>query len=447
MSFFLRHDITLSCLNPCDNPCNNPCDNKNQCDKLIIYLYNIFMRKKLLAAGIICFGILFSSCSKNETVQSISETELFSLPYGNFEEQLSVSDLNEVGAVRFGIAMQDGFFYIVNGESRKILELNSYGDLLTLFYNEDSQTARLLEASNRPDKSIHHEISYPFDYPGMVAVDSNKNVYTVCTVPWNRQEHSDDSTMLYSQTVLRFARDGSSVEYIGQQGPGGTPFPFIKNIYTTSKDELVVVATSVEGAIVYWFASDGFLKYMIPVTKRDAPVATDKDSQSDIFLTIQNVVPDPVSYKLYVQIDYYTTYVDEESKVQSGINYVQTLLYPLNIETGTYEEPVSVPPYEESVVSDYSKLTYRIPYDFLGVTKNGWKFFIVKTEDGFNIEMIQSESQRILRRHFKAVHSNIVYDTMCLSQDGILTALYLEKEEARVVWYRTDNLIDAILKN
>lgn len=405
------------------------------------------MRKTLLAAGLFISGIIFTSCLGNETVQSISETELFSLPYGNFEEQLSVSDLNDVGNVRFGIAMQDGFFYIVNGESKKILELNSYGDLLSLFYNEDSQTARLLENSKRPDISIHHEISYPFDYPGMVAVDSNKNVYTVCSIPWDRQEKSDDSTTLYSHTVLRFARDGSSVDYIGQQGPGGTPFPFIKNIYTTSKDELVVVASSSSGLLVYWFASDGFLKYMIPVTTRDAPAGEDKENQTDSFLTIQNVVPDPVSYKLYVQIDYYSTYIDEESKVQSGINYIQTLLYPLNIESGTYEEPVSVPPYEESVVSDYSKLTYRIPYDFLGVTKNGWKFFIVKTEDGFNIEMIQSESQKILRRHFKAVHSNIVYDTMCLSQDGILTALYLEKENARVVWYRTDNLIDAILKN
>lgn len=405
------------------------------------------MRKTLLSTGLILAGLIFTSCLGNETVQSISETELFSLPYGNFEEQLSVSDLNDVGNVRFGVVMQDGFFYIVNGESKKILELNSYGDLLTLFYNEDSQISHLLAESKRPDKSIHHEISYPFDYPGMIAADSNKNIYTVCSIPWDRQEKSDDGTTLYSHTVLRFARDGSSVDYIGQQGPGGTPFPFIKNIYTTSKDELVVVASSSDGAVIYWFASDGFLKFMIPVTTRDAPVAADKDDNTDTFLTIQNVVPDPVSYKLYVQIDYYSTYVDEESKVQSGINYIQTLLYPLNIETGTYEEPVSVPPYEESVVSDYSRLTYRIPYDFLGVTKNGWKFFIVKTEDGFNIEMIQSETQRILRRHFKANHSNIVYDTMCLSQDGILTALYLEKDKARVVWYRTDNLIDAILKN
>jgi len=405
------------------------------------------MKKIMLLAGLVFSTLLFNSCFKNDTVQSISEIELFSLPYGSFEEQLSVLDLNNVGGVRFGIAMQDGFFYIVNGEAKKILELNSYGDLLTLFYNDDSATSNLLKNSKRPDKSIHHEISYPFDYPGMIAVDSNKNIYTVCLIPRNRQEHSDDGSTLYSHTILRFSRDGSSVDYIGQQGPGGTPFPHVKNIYTTSKDELVVVSDSTEGTLVYWFASDGFLKYMIPVTTHDAPVMAENEDTNNVFLTIQNVIPDPVSYTIYVQIDYYANYIDEESKVQSGINYVQTLLYPLNIETGTYQDPLSIPPYEESVVSDYSKITYKIPYDFLGVTKNGWKFFIVKTEDGFNVEMIQSESQRIIRRHFNAQHANIVYNKMFLSEEGILTALYLEKEKARVVWYRTDNLIDAILKN
>ena len=122
-------------------------------------------------------------------------------------------------------------------------------------------------------------------------------------------------------------------------------------------------------------------------------------------------------------------------------------MYPFDIETGVYESPLTIPAYEESVVSDYSKLTYRIPYDFLGVTKSGWKFFIVKTESGFNIEMLQSENQRILRRQFKVDHNKIIFDSMALSLDGIITALYLEKESARVVWYRTDSLIDAIVKN
>ena len=392
-------------------------------------------------------GLVFSYCQRTETIQSISEIELFTLPYGKFEEQLSTADLNSIGNIQFGIEMRDGFFYLVDGDAKKIMEINSYGDLLTLFYNEDAEIADFFAESKRMDKSIHHEISYPFDYPGKIAVDSKKYIYAVCSIPRDRQEKSDDDTMLYSNTVLRLARDGSFVEYLGQQGPGGTPFPYIKNIYTTSKDELVVVCTSTEGAVVYWFSSEGFLKYMIPVSKKDIPLVKGINENSDVYLSIEGVIPDPASYHLYVQVDYFSSYVDEDSKVQSGVNYIQTLLYSLNVEEGIFEEPVSIPPYEESVVADYSRLTYRIPYEFLGVTKNGWKFFILKNDDGFNIEMIQNENQRILRRHFKANHNNILYNTMSLSQDGIITALYIEKEKARVVWYRTDSLIDAILKN
>ena len=92
-------------------------------------------------------------------------------------------------------------------------------------------------------------------------------------------------------------------------------------------------------------------------------------------------------------------------------------------------------------------MVYKIPYDFLGVTKNGWKFFIIKNDTGFDVSIIQSENQRILRRHFDIDTKNTLYYTMSLSLDGIITALYLEKDCARVVWYRTDSLIDAILKN
>lgn len=390
--------------------------------------------------------VLFS-CSKNDVVESISENQLFTIPYGNFEEQLSIFDLNNVGNIRNGITMRDGFFYITDGKSEKIMEMNSYGDLLTLFYNEDSQMSELLKKSNRKDESIHKELSYPFEYPGMIAVDSNKVIYTVCTIPRDRHELSEDGSVLYSQTVLRFSRDAKTVDYIGQQGPGGTPFPYIKNIYTTVNDELVVVCTSEDGFLVYWFGSNGYLKYMIPVTVKDAPTIEKKEDSSDIYLTIENVIPDPSSYKLFVKIDYYTSYIDEESKLYSGVNYLQTILYPLNILTETYEDSVSIPPYEESVVADYSKLVYKIPYDFLGVTKNGWKFFIIKNDTGFDVAIVQSENQRILRRHFDIDSKNTLYYTMDLSLDGIISAMYLEKDFARVVWYRTDSLIDAILKN
>jgi len=401
--------------------------------------------KKSICISIFAFVLLTVGCSKKNLIQSINENELFTLNYGNFEEQLSVSDLNDVGDVRIGITMRDGFFYIVDGEARKTMELNSYGDLLSLFYNEDSQIKTLLEKSKRPDQSVHREISYPFDYPGIIAVDSKKCIYTVCTIPKNRQEQGEGG-ILYSQAILRFTRDASSVDYIGQQGPGGTPFPYIKNLYTTEKDELIVVCESNDGLIVYWFGYDGFLKYMIPVTTKSVPSIKEASVNSELYLTVENVVPDPSSYKLYVKVDYYSSYVDEESKVQSGINYLQTSLYTLDIDSGMYEDSISIPPYEVSETVDYSRLTYKIPYDFLGVTKSGWKYFIIKTEDGFNIEMIQNEDQRLLRRHFDLNHSDNLYYTMSLSLDGIITALYIDKENARVVWYRTDSLIDSILK-
>ena len=409
-------------------------------------LYSYYMNTYFVSFLCACCCFFYFSCSKNNVVESISETELFTLNYGNFEEQLSISDLNTVGEVRYGIVMKDGFFYIVDGSSKKTMELNSYGDLLTLFYNEDSQTKELLEKSTQNPLSVRHQLGFPFDYPGKIAVDSKKCIYTVCTIPRNRQEESDNG-LLYSQAVLRFSRDGSSVEYIGQQGPGGTPFPYIRNIYTTEKDELVVVSNSNEGMIIYWFTSDGFLKNMIPINSKDVPTDDIPETTNEIYWSLENVIPDTVENKLYVKIDYYSSYLDEESRVQSGINYLQTLLYPLDTETGLYGEPVSIPPYEESVVVDYSRLTYKIPYDFLGVTKNGWKYFIIKTEKGFNIEMIQNESQRILRRQFDINHEDNLFYTMSVSHEGIITALYIDKNKARVVWYRTDTLIDAILKS
>ena len=409
-------------------------------------LYSYYMNKYFVSFLCACCCFFYFSCSKNNVVESISETELFTLNYGNFEEQLSISDLNTVGEVRYGIVMKDGFFYIVDGSSKKTMELNSYGDLLTLFYNEDSQTKELLEKSTQNPLSVRHQLGFPFDYPGKIAVDSKKCIYTVCTIPRNRQEESENG-LLYSQAVLRFTRDGSSVEYIGQQGPGGTPFPYIRNIYTTEKDELVVVSNSNEGMIIYWFTSDGFLKNMIPINSKDFPTDDIPETSNEIYWSLENVIPDTVENRLYVKIDYYSSYLDEESRVQSGINYLQTLLYPLDTETGLYGEPVSIPPYEESVVVDYSRLTYKIPYDFLGVTKNGWKYFIIKTEKGFNIEMIQNESQRILRRQFDINHEDNLFYTMSVSHEGIITALYIDKNKARVVWYRTDTLIDAILKS
>ncbi len=401
------------------------------------------------AAAVILFS--FASCLGRSKIKSVAEEDLFSMNYGNFEEQLNLFGITGVGNIKTEIAMRDGFFYIVNGEAGKILSMNSYGDLLALYYNEDYYSKSNPGLPEKSTEGLWNPVEYPFDYTGKIAVDSRKYMYVVGTVPKERNEQDENENLLYSQVVLCFKSDGSVVDYIGQQGPGGTPFPRIKGVYTTENDELVVVCLTNEGLKVFWFNANGFLRYEIPIVTSKVPLISPESvnysaSSSDLFVSVENVVPDSYAPRLYVKIDYYLPYIDEESRVQSGVDFVQSMVYPLNIETGLYQEPVNIPPFEVSVTEDFSKISYALPYDFLGVTRNNWFFFIITTEDGFSVEMIQPGTQNVIKRQFNVNHEQILYYSVALSKEGIISALLAESGRARVVWWRTDSLIDSILR-
>jgi len=410
------------------------------------------MMKFFAALSLVLCSILLSSCVKSNKVLSISETKLFSLDYGNFEEQLNIFNVTKTGAINTSIAMRDGFFYVVNGETRKILSLNSYGDLLALYYSEDFYSGNREGLKNRAQTSMWKPVSYPFFLNGKIAVDSRKYMYAVGVVPKERNEQDEKENLLYSQVVLRFSSDGSVIDYIGQQGPGGTPFPNIKNIYTTENNELVVVCSTNDGLCAYWFGVNGFLRYQIPVKLSSIPRITPESvnvsaSPNDLYITIENIVPDCYAGQLYIKVDYYFSHTDIESKTQSGIDYVKTLVYPLNIETGVFGESVNISSYEDSVTEDFSKLVYHMPYDFWGITKNNWMFFVVTTESGFNVQMIQPGTQNVIKRNLAVDFKDVIYYSLSLSSEGIISALLCDKDSAKVVWWRTDNLIDSVLKS
>lgn len=406
------------------------------------------------------FGCLFSlfilalgltSCVQSSKVLTISENELFKVNYGNFEEQLNLFDISSPGNIRTAVTMRDGFFYVVNGEVSKIISLNSYGDLLSLFYSEDSYLGEKKGLTTESSSGIWKPVSYPFELTGKLVVDSRKFMYVVGNVPKDRNEQSEDSTLLYSQVVLRISSDGKEIDYIGQQGPGGTPFPSIRNIFTTENNELVVVSTTNTGLCVYWFATNGFLRYKIPVDTNSVPKITPESvnstaQQADLWVTVENIVPDCYAERIYVMVDYYFPHIDEESKTQSGVDFVKSSIYPLNIESGVFGESLNIPAYEESVTEDFSKLTFKLPYDFLGATKNGWLYFIITTEQGFNVLMIQPGTQYTLKRNLVVDHKDVLYYSLALSSEGIISALLCEKENSRVVWWRADSLIDSMLK-
>ena len=81
---------------------------------------------------------------------------------------------------------------------------------------------------------------------------------------------------------------------------------------------------------------------MIPINSKDVPTDDIPETSNEIYWSLENVIPDTVENKLYVKIDYYSSYLDEESRVQSGINYLQTLLYPLDFAEAALFPPMDM---------------------------------------------------------------------------------------------------------
>lgn len=398
----------------------------------------------LLAALPFVLGLV--SCERSGSVASVKREELFSLGYGSFEEELNMAGgLNATGAVNTSLAMRDGFFYISNGESQKILGLNSYGDLLTLYHNPETNPTPLFDSSdsrhanNSKNVSTRKTVDYPFNAPSLLALDSRQYMYVAETLPKERRESGDNKIL--SQVVLRF--DSSSfVDYIGQQGVGGTPFPYIRNIYVTDEDGLVVVCVVHDGFEVFTFNAAGQPLKDVLIKYSDAPEWGEAKPGVTRYAEVENLVSDPSAARLFVKVDYFETSLDSASKVQNGINDPVSVVFPYDLATEKFGEGIEIPPYEETVSDGFAKETYALPYDLIGATKSGWLFFMIALDSGCMVQMLPFDGGRVIKRQLNFDSKNIVYSSFHLSPAGIISALLAQRDCAKVVWWRTDALVD-----
>lgn len=383
---------------------------------------------------------------------SLKEQTLFTLKYGMFENELRMFNINTAGDIQASIHMEDGMFYIENSEAKKIMLFTSYGDLVQIIYNTDynpipsfvqnNSTLTSENSENTAEIITQKAIEYPFINFEAITADTNKNMYVVDYLPPER--YKEEGSSFLRQVILKFKADGTFLGYLGQEGPGGTPFPFIEKLYTTYNNELVVVCRTTSGFYVYWYTTDGFLKYTVPIEQNNLPqIKTENNVDQYIFLS--QIVPDYTEEKIYLKIDYQISEQDESSKVQSGIVLKQTSLYPLNVATGIFEDPLIIPPYEDVETEGYTKTVYKLAYDFLGITDSGWFFFTIGDATGYSVLLVQPNGQKILSRHLDINPEDTLYQSFSLSHDGIISALIVKNEEAKVCWWRTDSIIKSFL--
>jgi hypothetical protein len=425
----------------------------------------------LTAAVII--ALLLSSCIPKE-LEELNREELFSLQIGKMDNQI---DLFQVGGVMAGaknsIYMRDGLFYLANGNSAKIMELSSYGDLIFLLYNpeqnppptsfnaerraspgqppERAQSTESTNAENpeapqepgsaeertqQPESlaSTRRAVTYPFKRIGEIVVDSQKQLYVEDMVSEQRQVRDRELNVLLDRVILRFDRYGELVDFIGQEGVGGTPFPYIDSLYVTDLDNLVVICRTPRYWHVYWYSPEGFLLYQVDIDQEHLP-----RHEGEPVSTLSRILPDRREPLLYLMIYAYLG-SNAEERTQS----YDTRIYTLNLLTERYEGYIEVP--QNGVrIEKIGTQEVEVPapsFELLGVSSGG-DFFLLRREEAnlFQLLILNRAGEILTRRSVVMEDSELFYKDVRLSAGGILYALLGEEYQAQIVWWRSDRLL------
>jgi len=224
-------------------------------------------------------GFILLGCGWSGQIHSVQREDLFTLDIGIMEDQIALFNFDGTrGMRRTDLAMRDGLIYISDGNGGKILRFNSYGDLLFMIYNEETNPHPLtLRPLVEGSLVTRWAVSHPLVEPGKITVDSRNHIFVRDRLPYERRSFDAEAGVLLDNVVLHFDADGRFIDYLGREGIGGTPFPRIEGLFTTLRDEIVVVCRLPGGWNIYWFDSDGFFLFVVQLENDLIPIPPDRE--------------------------------------------------------------------------------------------------------------------------------------------------------------------------
>lgn len=410
-------------------------------ERKLIVLFFCLMRISFLIVTLVFSTLVFFSCSE-PVIQELSREELFTLKLGKMEDQIDLFlyDGNLPNRIT-SIFMRDGLFYITNGNSSKIMEFSSYGDLIFLLYNPERnpEPVSLIVKGDQEANFTRMAVRYPFNNIGSLVVDSQKRIYIEDEVPAERQFKDKELDVMLNRLIYRFDRHGKFIDFIGQEGVGGTPFCYIESIQMTEADELVVICRSMSKRLIFWFSSTGNLLYDVEIDQEHLPLPDEETipSLSKIFADLK----DPV---LHLMLYYYKEKVDEATEVKSTVSNFAACIYSLNLETGRYQEDYVVVPHNGERIERIgsSDVSVDTPsYELIGLNNLGF-YYLMRREGNnlFQLLLLNKSGKVAVRRYLVMEDSDLYFKTLNLSPSGILYALLGEEQGVKVIWWRSDRL-------
>lgn len=377
-----------------------------------------------------------AGCARGRAPELVAEP-LFALELGRLEDQVDL--FQPAGSPMSGrtrIAMRDGLFYVSNGAARKIMVFSSYGELLFLIYDPQANPTPTLasEPSEPGTVSTRGAVAHPFQDPGEIAVSSEKVLYVDDAAPPARVVKDPAGTL--SRVVLRFDRRGTPLAPLGQEGPQGTPFPFISALHVTDDDELVVVCRLAAAWVVYWFTRDGALRHQVEIDQAHLPPI----DESGYLASLVSIVPDLAEPVLYLLLYYYPS---ASGTASAG---VVARVHPLDLRSRRYAEAIELPvnPARRERVGFKAQDIARPPYDLIGAGSNGHLYLLGYSDSNlFNLVVLGRDGRTRGRAYVVIEDSELSYRDVRLAPSGIIYGLLCGQTKADVAWWRADRLLKA----
>jgi hypothetical protein len=425
--------------------------------------YGLFILA-LLALALSTFPL--ASCGGvDKPSVAIKREQLFTLGYGAAENQLDLFQVDRTETTqKTCITMREGIFYIANGAGGKVVRYSSFGDPLSMIYNpvknpvpivlkavpskQDSVSAAgLSSAVSSEDEGLGRKaVPFAFRSAGEIAVDSNQNVYIEDRLPPERRVQDKDSDAILDRIVLRFGKDGQALGYLGQEGLGGTPFPYILGIYTTASDDCVVVSMLQSAWLVHWFDKSGVLVSSLRLRRDELPMP---DKTPGFVASLDKIVPDTSGRALILKVDYYKEAVDQGAKTDAsagapGVDFASSWVYRMDLMDGKFGDRWQIRAMEKSTkLSDGRSIKYsRVP-SLLGVTGRSLFLFYADDDGKTYVSIFDRTTKDTARFSIDISPDEMYYNAYFLSQGGVLCALLGTKYEAKIVWWRFDKQLGA----
>jgi hypothetical protein len=399
--------------------------------------FSRFLTMILFAAAV------FSLSCKNNKIGSVEREDLFSLEIGPMEDQIALYKLDGArGIRRTGFTMRDGLFFIADGNSGKIVRYNSYGDLLFMIYNDETNPIPITLKTNiqEDEQATRWAYTHPLEEPGWITVDSRKHIFVEDRLQQQDQRNDPETKVLLDGIILHFDQNGRFINYLGSDGIGGKPFPRIIGMSASIRDELAVICRLPESWEIYWFSSSGMLLYRVIIKSGEIPTLKDWPEALSV---IDSVTPAPDSRRLFIKVDYSRDIYDQSTNTRTGSEPVSSCLWTLNVEDGAYTGFVEIPLYE---ITDNGRPSgIKVFYSVLGAARNGQTLLYFPVETGYSLLFIDTNTREHHRGYIQFSMDELRYNDFYLSTEGILSAMLADNFNIKLVWWRTDKLFGETL--